>query len=144
MTFRPHPLGDERRRSAMALVELLLREQSALLSRHLNECLSLAIWKFTEADGKYTTRFRSVESSSADPKELRHDHVFQRKKMIDDLKAHPEAVNEILSKAIGCTITKDEHTRLDECNHLDGWGRYRQAGIVIIDWETGKPLQFPV
>jgi hypothetical protein len=58
------------------------------------------------------------------------------------MEASPEAVDEILKKAVGCTITKDEHDLLGRFQHLDGWERYRRAGIVVIDMETGKPFEF--
>jgi hypothetical protein len=77
-------------------------------------------------------------------KHLRHDHVLQRKYMVDALlNANHEAVATILNKAIGCIVTKAEHDKLRQFANFDGWERYRQAGIVIIDMETGRPFDFP-
>ena len=56
------------------------------------------------------------------------------------LQARPEKVDEILSEAIGCTIMREEHRRLNQLKHLDGWERYAEAGIIVIDMETGKPV----
>jgi hypothetical protein len=59
------------------------------------------------------------------------------------LMASPEAIVDILKSAVGCTVTKDEHTRLGGFKHLDGWDRYRAAQIVVIDTATGMPFSFP-
>jgi hypothetical protein len=60
------------------------------------------------------------------------------------LQAKSEDVDEILRNAVGCTVTKEEHTLLEQFKHLDGWERYRQAGMVVIDMETGQPFEFPL
>jgi hypothetical protein len=146
MAYKRHSRAEERRRSAVALVKMLLRERDVLAREHLIEALNLALWKLTEAEaGKYQTRFRSVEPSATNRKVLRHDHVFQRKRMVDDLleAVSPEAVDDILKKAVGCTITKDEHTRLNQFKDLDGWVRYQRAGITVVDAVTGKPFAEP-
>ena len=146
MAYKRHSRAEERRRSAVALVKMLLRERDVLAREHLIEALNLALWKLTEAEaGKYQTRFRSVEPSATNRKVLRHDHVFQRKRMVDDLleAVSPEAVDDILKKAVGCTITKDEHTRLNQFKDLDGWVRYQRAGITVVDAVTDKPFAEP-
>src|SRR5438105_672165 len=98
MTFKRHSQAEERRRSAIALVKLLLSKSSELLPGHRQEFLKLALWKITEAEsGKYGTRFRSEASLSVLKKELRHDHVFQRALMVEALlQATPEAIDLIL------------------------------------------------
>jgi hypothetical protein len=139
MTYRRHPEAEARRRSAVALIKLLLSGSQELLPAHRHEFLKLALWKITEAEtAKYQTRFRSEASLSSSM--LQHDHVFQRALMVEALLAAPaEKVDEILSAAIGCTITREEHRRLNHFKHLDGWERYSESGIVVIDMETGKP-----
>jgi hypothetical protein len=42
---------------------------------------------------KYQTRFRSRTSLSAPESELAHDHVYQRKRLIDEMIVHPKEVN---------------------------------------------------
>jgi hypothetical protein len=144
MPFEEHPLAKERRHSAVALVKSLLRESPGLLLEHRREFLRLALWKITEAEcpgnRKYETRFRSqaVISASSVAKKLRHDHVFQRGKMVDELLlAGPEFVEHILDKAIGCTVTEDEDDRLRAHKDTDGWDRYKKAGITVVDTKTG-------
>jgi hypothetical protein len=63
--------------------------------------------------------------------------------MVDELiNATPEAVGTILNKAIGCIVTKAEHDKLRQFEGFDGWARYRQAHIMIIDMETKRPFDF--
>jgi len=146
MAFQRHRSTEERKRSAIVLAKTLLQEIPGLLPEHRRECLGIALWKYTQAEGlsKYKTRFRSKASISAVARDLRHDHVCQRAIMIDTLlQAKSEDVDEILRNAVGCTITKDEHTLLERFKHLDGWERYRRAEIVVIDMETGQPFEFP-
>jgi hypothetical protein len=144
--FKRHPLADERTRSAVILVKALLQTRG-LIPGHRREFLKIALWKVTEAEGrsKHKTQLQSQAARSA-PRgtKLQHDHVFQRSKMVDTLlEAKPDAIDGILKRAVGCTITKDEHARLNGFKYLDGWDRYRAAGIVVINMETGKPFTFP-
>ena len=46
-------------------------------------------------------------------------------------------MDEIVSKAVACTITREEHLILNKYKNLDGWKRYREAGITVIDALTG-------
>jgi hypothetical protein len=114
------------------------------MHEHRRECLKLALWKLTEAEWthKYKTRYRSQAALSAVKKELRHDHVFQREKMVEALLSNPDSVDDILSRAVGCTITKDEHVMLNKFKNLDGWERYKQAGITVVDMEEQEKRLF--
>jgi hypothetical protein len=146
LEYRRHPLAEERLRSAAALVKGLL-QMPGLIPEHRREFLKLALWKVTEAEGrtKYRTKFRSQAALSGPPgTKFEHDHVFQRSLIVDSLlSASPDAVDTIIMSAVGCTITKQEHDRLKQFGHLDGWDRYRAAGIVIVDTETGEPFALP-
>jgi hypothetical protein len=141
--FKRHPQAEARRRSAVALVKLLLSDLPPLLLSHRREFLKMALWKITEAEtAKYQTRFRS-EAAIGSVSKLQHDHVFQRATMVEALLARPEQVEEILSTAISCTITYEEHRALNQFKHLDGWARYSRAGIVVIDTATGERVDLP-
>ena len=144
--YQRHPLAEQRLHSATTLVKGLL-QMPGLIAEHRREFLKLAQWKVTEAEGrtKYKTRMCSQESlSNAPGSKLEHDHVFQRSLMVDALlSASPDAVDTIIKGAVGCTITKQEHDRLKQFEHLDGWGRYRAAGIVVINTETGDLFAIP-
>ena len=46
-------------------------------------------------------------------------------------------IDGVLSQAIACVVTRDEHRRIDEASRRDrtlvGWDRYRAAGVEVID-----------
>jgi hypothetical protein len=89
---------------------------------------------------KYQTRFRSQASLSAPESELAHEHVNQRKRMVDEMIAHPEEVSRILQTAVACVVTRSEHDRLNRVSRenpdLDGWERYKKAEIHVVDLEA--------
>jgi hypothetical protein len=140
--FRRHPDADARIASAKRLVRLLL-DATDLYPAHRKEFIKLALWKVTEAEGtKLNTRFRSERAILAPSGKLQHEHVFERAKMADALIAHPELADQILDRAVGCLVTDAEHVLLNTVGKirpdLDGWDRYRHAGISVIDLMTGE------
>lgn len=141
-SFTPHLLGETRRRSLATLVRLLLANKQLpdVLEKHIRDLLDTALWKYTEADGKYNTRYQSVGALNCNNKgQLRHEHVYPRAVLIDALIKRPEEIDEILPLAIGCTVTSDEHCRLTPFDKThEGWGRYLQAKVTVIDTHTGK------
>lgn len=141
--FKSHPLTRVRKRSAIALIKLLLSEKKPeILPIHRHELLRVLLFKLTEAEShKHKTRFQSQDASERRGKlKLRHDHVFQRSKMIAALEDAPERkIDIILKKAIACTVTAQEHKRLSRFDkEHDGWVRYKNAEIGVIDTKTGK------
>ena len=137
MGFKRHRESDDRIRSAIAAIKGIL--PLPLTKPHRRRFLSLALWKLTEADGKYKTRFQSKCSIGLPRSDLRHEHVYRREKMISDLIANPEQVDRIAARAVACVVTKEEHERLHKIEReLDGWERYKRAGIVVIDTQTGS------
>jgi hypothetical protein len=143
MTFQPHRLGDRRRSSAAALIKMLLSiESPEILPEHVRELIDCLLWKITEADGKWNTRHKTIGALECiDKKLLRHEHVYQKAKMIEALlKAGPGGVDGVLRDAIGCIVTKDEHDRLERFAGEYGWERYRKAGLEVQDMITHKRL----
>jgi hypothetical protein len=141
--FKPHPQSEARKRSAVTLIKYLLAEKKPeVLPTHYRQLMRLLLWKITEAESpKHKTRFQSQGALTCrDKVELRHDHVFQRAKMIAALeKATARKVDVILKRAFGCTVTSTEHARLSKFDkEYDGWARYRKAGITVIDTQTDK------
>jgi hypothetical protein len=144
--FTEHRDSKARLQSAIELIKLLSQPNSHVLAEHRQEFLSIALWKITEAEStnKHRTRLCSRAVFATPECECRHDHVFQRAVMVRDLlSGGPADVERILEKAVACTITKDEHRLLNTYAPLDGWERYRAAGIVVIDSKTGGIFQFP-
>lgn len=161
--FEPRPQSEvhERKRSAFTLIKWLLAKKNkrGIFPSHRRELLKVLLFKITEAEApKHKTRFQSqgaLACSELSGKrfqecrkkaKLQHDHVYQRSKMIDALeKAYPHTkkVDNILKKAVGCTITNKENDLLREFDkEYDGWDRYREAKIRVKDEKTGKPLHY--
>ena len=144
MPFTSHPLTQERKRSAIALIKIILKsENSEILADHRQDLLNVLLWKLTEAEcyRKYETRYRTQGAIDCNEprKLLRHEHVFQRSIMIKKLeRATLEQIDIILADAVGCTVTTEEHKRLSKYDNYYGWERYRKAGIVVIDTQTGE------
>ena len=137
--YKLHANAEARKRSAISLVKLLLQKNVDILPEHREECLNIALWKITEAESahKHRTRFCSEAALTATREDLRHDHVFQRAVMVKELiSCHPDQVDEILAKAVACTITKQEHIILNKHKRFDGWDRYKNANIRVIDTKT--------
>jgi hypothetical protein len=101
-----------------------------------------SIWLVTEEapSRKYQTRYRSSGALVAH-KDLRHDHVWTRKGAVDAILKDPDCIEKVLRQAIGCTVTKDEHARLNRvAKNLDGWDRYLEARIDVMDMLTEEPF----
>jgi hypothetical protein len=148
IVFKPHPKSKERKRSAVTLIKYLLaKKRPEAMPAHYRELLDVLLFKITEAEThKHRTRFQSQGASRRSGRvKLRHDHVYQRSKLIAKLeKATKKKVDVILKKAVACTVTKKEHTRLCKFDEdYDGWARYEKAGIVVKDTKTGKRVKFP-
>lgn len=139
--WSPRADGDARRHSAVVLAKAVLSLEGITMA-HRREFLSIAIWKYTEADGKITTRYRSVGAIGAVPKLCHHEHVIPRKWLIDRMLAEPDRCEEIMGRAIGCCVLRTEHDQLTAAERadpaLEGWDRYRAAGVAVVDLLTGE------
>jgi hypothetical protein len=140
MAYRIHTDANDRVRSAVTAAEAILALD--LYPAHKRELLSVCIWKITEAApmSKYQTRFRSRATFAVPESELAHDHVYQRKRLVDEMIAHPEEVGRILLTAVACVVTRMEHDRLIQVSRedpdLDGWERYKKAEIDVVDLQA--------
>jgi len=147
MSFRRHVEADKRLSSAKLLAETIAGLPA--YEAHKRELLSVCLWKVTEAEGpsKYAIRYRSRGALGAAPEVLRHEHVLQRRRLVDRMLAEPIRAGEIALEAIGCVVTKEEHDRLTAVSRarpdLDGWARYRAAGVQIVDTTTGEEITLP-
>ena len=66
-----------------------------------------------KVDGKYKTRYRSEGALHiTDSSKLHHEHVFEKKHLIDSLLEDPDSYKSILDTAIGCVVTREEHALL--------------------------------
>jgi hypothetical protein len=141
MKFEPHLRADSRRESATALIKMLLANNTPKAAEHIQDLIDTLLWRITEADGKYNTRYRTSGAiDCSDKSQLRHEHVCQRSRMITLLmNAKPEEVDGILKDAVGCVVTRDEHTRLKAFDQEYGWERYRKAGLRVMDTSKHPP-----
>lgn len=140
--YRPLPEAEARRASAIRIAELVVAADG-LIDTHRKQLLSIAIWKVTEADRKYNLRYRSKAVLALPPGATRgdviHEHVFPRSVLIAAMLAEPNRVAEILTGALACLVTKEEHARLARASKTaDGWKRYRATGIDVVDMQDGK------
>lgn len=159
IVFKPHPQSKGRKRSAFRLIKWLLanKNKRGILSTHRRQLLDVLLFKVTEAESsKHKTRFQSQGAlhcfklsgkafqECRRKAKLRHDHVYRRSKMIEDLeKAAPREIDNILKKAVACTVTGEENDRLSEFDkQYDGWDRYGRAKIKVKDTKTGKLLHY--
>lgn len=55
------------------------------------------------------------------------------------MNAKLEEVDGILKDAVGCVVTRDEHTRLKAFDQEYGWERYRKAGLRVMDTSKHPP-----
>jgi len=137
--FRAIPDVEVRRLSAVRIAEAILAAPDVTIS-HRRELLSIAVWKFTEADaGKWGLRFRSEGVLSGNGSGVQHEHVKPRKQLVDELLA-TGAPAEVFKTAIACLVTREEHQRLSVVDpELLGWQRYAAAGIQVWDMAATPP-----
>lgn len=124
--------------SARELVGIALRE-TAMLRAHRKHLLKLAQWWVTEADGKWRTRFRSarvIELAHDQPESqvsINHEHVYGRAELAERMLEDPSQVAAILELCVGCIVTVEEHRVLSAQRGVQGWDRYRAAGVRVLD-----------
>jgi hypothetical protein len=142
--WKPRSDSELRKASAVVLAFSVLSAKEKILLPHLREVLSIAVWKYTECDGKYTTRYRSEGALFATSSEVHHEHVITRKAIVDKLLQDPENAESILATSFGCVVLRSEHQLLatvEQANKsLAGWDRYRAAGITVWDLLEGQRI----
>ena len=95
------------------------------MPKHQTELLSLAIWKWTERDGKWQTRYRSGAALALGAdwgKYVNHEHVITRLELRKQMLSAPDRVSGILRSSVACIVTRDEHVRLSKVgDDTSGW-----------------------
>jgi hypothetical protein len=135
-SYVPHPEREVRIRSAVSAIKALLPLD--LYARHKQELISLCLCKITEVDGKWNTRYRTqAATSERSASNLRHEHVFSRRALVERLLESPTRLDGILRSVIGCVVTTKEHALLKVFSHkhtdVDGWRRFEKAGLKVLD-----------
>lgn len=124
--------------ASSAVQQILAMEQ--ILEKHKRELLSAMIWKISEANGKWNTRYFSENALNNAGARLQHEHVVTRKSLIDKLLARPEDFQTILEQIIACVVTTDDHKALSMFDSEEGWERYKKAGLKVWDRQTEQWL----
>jgi hypothetical protein len=127
--YKQHLDREKRINSATFAIRTLIPLD--LLLSHKKELLSICIWKITEADGKAKVRYWTEAAIVASKHDLQHEHVHERNELIARLLSG-ENVESVLSDAIACMVTKDEHKVLGSSKSV-GWLRYQESGIQVYD-----------
>lgn len=145
--YKKHKDHDKIIESAHLAISALLPLN--LYEKHKRELIDVCLWKITEVDGKYKTRYRSEGALHIkDIKMLHHEHVVEKYKVIDQLLENPEKMEEILALMYGCVVTRQEHALLTSISNknpsLHGWCRYHTAGIRVYDLQCRKLLESEV
>ena len=142
--WKPRNDSELRKASAVALATSVLLVREKMLLTHLREVLSISVWKYTECDGKYTTRYRSEGALFASSSEVHHEHVITRKAIVDRLLQDPSNAKSILASSIGCVVLRSEHRLLAAAEKADktlaGWDRYQVAGVAVWDLLEGRKI----
>lgn len=132
-------------RSALSAVKSILASED-VLEVHKKELLSVMIWKITERYGKFNAEYLSVKAKKVlnsnqsrleKIQQLAHDHVYTRKYLIQGLIDKPRDYKSILKKAVGCVVTRKEHTKLSRENDVEGWDRFKESKI---DYEKNTQI----
>ena len=131
-TYTKHKDHDARIKSAITAITAIVPLD--LYTAHKKELLSVCIWKITEADGKAKVRYWSEGSINNKNEKLQHEHVYERKELIQ-LLMNGDPVEEVVKNAIACMVTREEHQALTRSNH-SGWQRYKDIGIRVYDAQT--------
>ncbi|ARD43527.1 hypothetical protein [Colwellia sp. PAMC 21821] len=116
-----------------------------IMEQHKKKILTEVQWLISEAHGKYTTKYRTAGVLSDSDESVQHEHVFPRKKLSLRILNDPINIEKYLKDVVGCVVTVNEHNLLsiaEKSNpELDGWDRYKAAGIVVYDMEQIPPIE---
>lgn len=135
--------------SAKRLAHVIISSDE-LLHSHSTKMLKEVLWLLTEADGKYSTRYRSAEVvrlAQENPEsnaQVRHEHVYPRAVVAREIlgrrqefREFPDRLDELLEqKAVACIVTVLEHGQLQD--DAEGWRRY--VVVPVLDMSANPPV----
>lgn len=108
------------------------------------DMLTGALWQVAYATGntqrKFMGRYRSESVITKAGLKIERDHAYRRAILMGELLGPSPDLDAIIERAQRCClVTGDEHRRLHKVE-IDGWERYRAAGITIYDMLTETKL----
>ena len=103
--------------------------------------LAHAIWEVAKATGDFCGRYRSEAVIRHPGQMIQRDHIYQKRTLVEELLGPAPNIDSIIERAYCCIVTAEEHAKLHGLSpKLDGWERYRAAGIVVFDMQTESPV----
>lgn len=130
----PYTEPSELRPQLQAIENLIITiRDSTLTMSSKKRMLNHALWEVSHARGNYAPQFRSVSVvRSAVGTKIERDHVYKRKKLVQEILQQDEPLSSILSRVIHCVVTEEEHGRLTRLpENIDGWERYASAEVDV-------------
>ncbi len=86
-------------------------------------------------------RYRSVRVINKSGLPIQRDHINKKAALISELLGPSPDLDAIIERAQCCVVTDDEHAQLGAVSaEIDGWDRYRAAGISVYDMMTGSKV----
>lgn len=149
LEWTPPPGLDDKLAGLLALAEAVLAADDVPVAEQRRLLREWLLWKRTEASGnpgQYDLRYYSTSAVAHrldhGTAGLRHEHVFTRKSLADELLAAPRSAARLLrTKAVACVVTEQEAAKLNTSKE-QGWLRYKNSGIEVSDRGTGEVLDF--
>lgn len=139
---------EERIDEAVSIIQGI-EQLNGLTKKIKSKIYRILIWHITEYNGKYRLRYESIRSRSYHRyTKFNHEHVYTIKRVLIDIemivktkrglrKVEKSLKTLLKKKAIACLVTTAEHKKLNKAKG-EGWSRYREAKINVIDNQTGK------
>jgi hypothetical protein len=132
----------QERISAVQEVIAFLRDSHLPLDRK-KRMLHHAVWEVSIALGDSRPEFRSAGFlKQTEGTKTQREHVYKRQRIVEDILRNEEPLDAIVKRIVHCMVTKDEHEKLDDIpdKNLDGWARYRAAGIEVFSCAGDEPM----
>lgn len=110
-----------------------------------------ALWEVAFATGNkqssFFGRYRSEGVLRHMGLKVQRDHIFRKEMLTEQILSPSPDLDAIIARAECCLVTEDEHSRLGAVDkNVDGWERYRRAGITVYDMAIQPPqpvTEFP-
>ncbi len=135
--------------------------QDIIIDWVIDDIIDTWIWKITESPGPrkdtkysgqrywtteaiecYLTNLEEGKRGKELYQRLRHEHVYEKKKIINEIIKNPTDSRHVISSleiVIACVIEKEEHSKL--VKEAVGWKRYLGEKIRVIDLLKDKELE---
>lgn len=144
--YKPRKDRNEAEKSIINMIYNILKMKN-VRQKEKKIMIKILLCRLTETkSGKFSCRYRTKLVFSDEEYKIQHEHVYRREITYKELVNNPENYKEILNKCIGCVVTKEEHKLLNKIDkkykNINGWERYKKAGIKVLDMKTNQPLIF--